>query len=110
MSALSLLDAIERPSILGIERDEPHVGARALPDDAGHHRRVGQDDADDREGATPEVGGAPTLDDLLTGVWDALTAERPASCPMCGGHLEARYGSGHAPVAGRCTNCGTELS
>jgi hypothetical protein len=80
MSTLSLLDAIERPSILGPDRE------------------------------TRNAGGVPTLDDLLSGTWTALTSQRPAACPICDGHLEPRYGAGHAAVAGRCRRCGTELS
>jgi hypothetical protein len=80
MSTLSLLDAIERPSILGPDRD----------------RR--------------DAGRVPTLEDLISGTWTALTSARPAACPICDGHLEARYGAGHNAVAGRCRRCGTELS
>ncbi len=86
---LTLLDAIERPAILGPDRDDHGCG-------------------DDR--APCSAGGAPTLDDLLTGAWDALTAGRTAACPVCSGPLEPRYGAGPTPVGGRCTRCGSELS
>ena len=92
---MSLLDAIERPSILG-----PDPGARR--DHGDHHGR------DDR--AVPAVGGGPTLDELLTGTWESLITGRAAACPLCEAPLEPRYGAGHAPVAGSCTRCGTELS
>jgi len=81
----SLLDAIERPSILGFDRDD-----------------------EDRDAAS--VGGEPTLDEVLTGTWEALLIGRAATCPICDGPMEARYSAGHTPVGGRCTSCGTELS
>lgn len=87
---MSLLDAIERPSILG-----PDPGERS---------------ARPATGAVPAAGGAPTLDDLLTGTWESLTAGRAAACPICEAPLAPRYGAGHAPVAGACTRCGTEIS
>jgi hypothetical protein len=59
--------------------------------------------------AEPERGG-PTLDELIAGVWEGLVADRAAPCPVCGGTLDARYGAGAAPVAGRCQDCGSELT
>jgi hypothetical protein len=81
----SLLDAIERPSILGFDRDD-----------------------EDRHASS--VGGEPTLDEVLTGTWEALLIGRAATCPMCEAPMEPRYSAGHTPVGGRCTSCGTELS
>jgi hypothetical protein len=81
----SLLDAIERPSILGFDRDDEDRNA-------------------------PSVGGEPTLDEVLTGTWEALMIGRAATCPMCEAPMEPRYSAGHTPVGGRCTSCGTELS
>lgn len=105
MSTLSLLDAIERPSILGFDREM----------DSARERERGR--ARERDGRghvptpfTPPVGGGPTLDDLLTGTWETLAAGRTAACPMCAGPMEPRYGHGHAPVGGRCGRCATEIS
>jgi hypothetical protein len=81
----SLLDAIERPSILGFARDAEHRHA-------------------------PSGGGAPPLDEVLTGTWEALLIGRAATCPMCEAPMEPRYSAGHTPVGGRCMSCGTELS
>ena len=92
MTTLTLLDMIERPSILG-----PDPGHR---DDVHDHVRP----------ITRAVGGAPSLDDVLTGAWEALAEGLVASCPICDGALEPRYGAGPAPVAGRCRRCGSELS
>jgi hypothetical protein len=90
MTTMTLLDAIERPSILG---PDP-------PDREDHGGRP----------PAPALGGAPTLDDVLTAAWDALSAGAPTSCLVCGGALEARHGAGHRPVAARCGGCGSELS
>jgi hypothetical protein len=92
---LTLLDMIERPSILG-----PDPGRREHDVDRDRHDRF----------EVRSVGGAPTLDDVLTGAWEALTAGRAATCLICDGTLEPRYGAGPAPVAGRCGRCGSELS
>ena len=89
MSTMTMLDIFDRPSILGPEPGEAR-------------------DAD--VPATPAVGGVPTLDELLTGTWDALVAGAPAACPMCDAPLQPRYAAGHNPVGGRCGRCDTELS
>ena len=50
-----------------------------------------------------------TLDDLVTSVWEGLRTAQPAACPICSGAMEPRYGSGPAPVGGRCRDCQTTL-
>ena len=56
-----------------------------------------------------QADGGATLDDVIVGVWEALTADRVAPCPVCRGRLVARFGAGAAPVVGRCRDCGSEL-
>jgi hypothetical protein len=60
------------------------------------------------------AGGEPTLDDVLSGVWEGLTARAPAACPICAGPLELVYGAHgdreQAPEVARCTSCGSSLS
>ena len=56
------------------------------------------------------AGGGPTLDDVLSGVWEGLAARAVVDCPMCGGELLPEYGSGPLPIGGRCRRCGTSLS
>jgi hypothetical protein len=56
------------------------------------------------------VVGASTLDGLLTGIWDSLTAHRDVTCPVCGGPMAPRYGAGALPIGGRCADCGSDLS
>jgi len=56
------------------------------------------------------VGGQARLEDVISGVWEDLVVHRAASCLVCGGRMVARYGAaGHAPVGGRCTDCGSVL-
>jgi hypothetical protein len=51
-----------------------------------------------------------TLEDVLSGAWEDLSANRTAACPICDGALEPRYGSGPSAVGGRCRDCRTDLS
>ena len=56
-------------------------------------------------------GGGATLDDLLSGAWEGLTAAASsATCPVCDGELEPRGSAGAGVVGGRCRDCGSELS
>jgi len=50
-----------------------------------------------------------TLDDVLSDAWDGLAAHRSVTCPVCSGSMAPRYGSGAAPVGGRCKRCGSTL-
>ncbi|MGA9858076.1 MAG: hypothetical protein WBQ18_09445 [Solirubrobacteraceae bacterium] len=56
------------------------------------------------------VGGEPTLDTLVSGVWEGLVAHRVAACPMCGGEMAPDYGVHALPVGGTCGSCGTRLA
>jgi hypothetical protein len=60
-------------------------------------------------GCGPDARGGPTLDDLLVGAWEGLLADHTATCPICGGAMTPRYGSGPRPVGGRCAACGSTL-
>lgn len=57
-----------------------------------------------------EVGGESTLDELLVGVWEELTAHRVVACPVCAEPMTAEYGVYAGPIGGRCNGCGTTLS
>ena len=63
--------------------------------------------AAERLQASPRKGR--TLEDVLSGAWEDLTAHRTATCPICDGAMEPRYGSGPSAVGGRCRSCRTEL-
>lgn len=68
------------------------------------------DDGADVHPELPDQGGGPTLDDLLVGVWEGLSAHRTVACPLCGEAMTPRYGAGPAPVGGRCRGCGTTMA
>jgi hypothetical protein len=47
----------------------------------------------------------PTLDDVISHAWEALSAQVAAACPVCGGEVEP-----HAYAAGgRCGSCASTL-
>lgn len=54
-----------------------------------------------------DVGGEPTLDELLVGVWEGLAAHRVVSCPACGSEMGPEYGAHARPIGGRCRGCGS---
>ena len=61
----------------------------------------------------PESAAAasgPTLDDVLTGNWDRLSAGVATACPVCTGELSPRWSAGAGIVGGRCRDCGSKLS
>jgi hypothetical protein len=57
-----------------------------------------------------DLGGEPTLDELLVGVWEGLTAHSATACPACAGRMEPEYGPHSRPIGGRCRSCGSTLS
>jgi hypothetical protein len=58
-----------------------------------------------------EDDGGATLDELLSGAWEGLTAAASSTaCPVCEGELEPRWSAGAGVVGGRCRDCGSELS
>jgi hypothetical protein len=69
--------------------------------------RVGVQDA--RVSVT-DLGGEPTLDALVAGVWEGLAAHRSVACPVCGHEMQPDYGAHARPIGGRCQDCGTRLS
>jgi hypothetical protein len=62
-----------------------------------------------RVGST-DVGGEPTLDALVSRVWEGLAAHAAVACPMCDAQMEPVYGAHALPVGGHCQSCGTRLS
>jgi hypothetical protein len=69
--------------------------------------RVGVQDAG--AGVT-DLGGEPTLDALVSGVWEGLAAHRSVACPVCGHEMTPDYGAHARPIGGSCRSCGTRLS
>jgi hypothetical protein len=115
MSATLTLDLF-RPSILdpvddgddiklrgpGFARDRQPARNTAPAAPMGGDQRVHE--------STVQQGGGPTLDDLVVGVWEGLTAHRTVACLACGEAMTPRYSAGPAPVGGRCTSCGTTIA
>jgi hypothetical protein len=56
------------------------------------------------------LGGGPTLDDVLVGAWEGLTAHRTVECPVCGEEMAPEYGVHSRPIGGRCGDCGSTIS
>jgi hypothetical protein len=84
------------------------VSALALEPWVAHGSdRVGVQDA--REGVT-DLGGEPTLDALVSGVWEGLAAHKSVGCPVCGHEMAPVYGAHARPIGGSCGQCGTRLS
>ena len=57
-----------------------------------------------------DPSGGLTLDQLITGVWEGLTAEESVRCPACGGTMVPRYSAGATPVGGICHRCHSEMA
>jgi hypothetical protein len=57
-----------------------------------------------------DLGGEPTLDALVSGVWEGLAAHRSVACPVCGGEMTPAYGAHAQPIGGRCGDCGSRLA
>ena len=55
------------------------------------------------------VEGEPTLDDLLAGVWEELSARRAVRCPLCTGEMEPLEVPDRELAGGRCVECGATL-
>ena len=57
-----------------------------------------------------DLGGEPTLDELVVGVWEGLAVHRSQECPACGGEMAPVYGAHARPLGGRCRSCGSKLA
>jgi hypothetical protein len=106
---LDLSVGLLRPSILD-PVEEPRTVHAPLSERL--RREVEPAPGDDRGAVqrTSEQGGGLTLDDLVVGVWEGLSAHRTVACPACGEAMTPRYGAGPAPVGGRCSGCGTTIA
>jgi hypothetical protein len=61
-------------------------------------------------GGATDLGGEPTLDALVAGVWEGLAAQRSVACPVCDEEMEPHYGAHARPIGGVCRGCGTRVS
>ena len=56
-------------------------------------------------GARATLAG-PTLDDVMSRVWEGLVTGLPAACPVCRGEVVASFAGS---VHGSCSSCGTTI-
>jgi hypothetical protein len=56
------------------------------------------------------AGGEPTLDEVIVGVWEGLTAHQAVQCPVCHAQMRPEYGARALPIGGRCADCGSTLA
>jgi ribosomal protein S27E len=56
------------------------------------------------------LGGEPTLDDVLSRVWEGLTAQSVVTCPVCSSEMRPEYGQRTHALRGRCADCGSTLA
>jgi hypothetical protein len=82
------------------------MSALALDRPGVHRRETGEP----APSLFDDVGGEPTLDEVLSGAWEGLVAHQQAACPVCGGDMTPAYGVHARPIGGRCQSCATELS
>jgi hypothetical protein len=55
-------------------------------------------------------GGEPTLDDVLSNVWEGLTAQSVVTCPVCTSEMKPERSQRTGAIRGRCTDCGSSLT
>jgi hypothetical protein len=93
---------------LALALDPPGAVAASAADSANG----GAPPPGEARGAAPQAAaerGGLTLDEVIVGVWEGLAAHHAVACPLCGEEMRPRYGSGAAPVGGRCSGCGSTL-
>jgi hypothetical protein len=56
------------------------------------------------------LAAGPSLDRIITHVWEEVTGHQAVSCPWCDGEMRPRYGAAALPVGAGCTACGATLS
>jgi hypothetical protein len=101
---------------LGLDFGRTLPGEARFAPDAGRERPqdkafpIPADPPQRGEAAEPDARGRLTLDEVIVGVWEGLHMHDAATCPICGGAMRARPGSGPRPVGGRCADCGTTIS
>jgi hypothetical protein len=99
-------------------RRQPVRTAKAeLVKDAGPKRYVDiarPEDAEQRRLAGVRIGCSdgegPTLEAMISGVWEGLLAAGVADCPVCGAEMKREGAAGSEGPGAACTACGTKLS
>jgi hypothetical protein len=72
--------------------------------------RGGRETAEAAPSLFDDLGGEPTLDEVLSGAWEGLAAHQHVACPVCGGDMAPQYGVHARPIGARCGSCATQLS
>ena len=99
--AATLTLSVDRPSLF----DDPGDDRSRRPAARGR----GPSERDQRPAGPGAARHAVTLDHVISGVWDDLSAHRTVTCPVCRGQMAPRYGAGAQPVGGRCSRCNSSL-
>ena len=114
--AATLTLSVDRPSLFDDVGDDRSRGPAARgPAAPGPVARgpAARGPGPAERGARPAGAGAArhavTLDHVISGAWDELSAHRTVTCPVCRGQMAPRYGAGAQPVGGRCRCCRSSL-
>jgi hypothetical protein len=96
--------ASAQPPVVGLREQAPAMDLTTVQGEpAVVEREVAGENA-------PRVAGAPltrpTLDDVMSRVWEGLVTGLPAACPVCRHEVSPTLGG---PAGGRCTSCGTVI-
>jgi hypothetical protein len=87
------------------------VSAVALDRPGARRREPGNREADHPGPSLfDDLGGEPTLDEVLSRAWEGLAAHQHVACPVCGGGMSPSYGAHALPIGGSCGSCGTQLT
>ena len=60
-------------------------------------------------GGRTDLGGEPTLDTLVSEVWEGLRAHAIVECPVCQEGMAPQYGVHARAIGGRCSTCGSSV-
>jgi hypothetical protein len=103
LAAYGALDAGSDAQLLAgpVPTEVPAHGA-GVELDALERATVVDDDV--RRPRAPLAG--PTLDDMMSRVWEGLAMGMPAACPVCHGEVVASFAGS---VHGSCSSCGTTI-
>jgi len=88
---------------VGVERPAARVREEG-PAAPAPETVVGDDLRAPRTVGAPLTG--PTLDDVMSRVWEGLVTGLPAACPVCRGAITPALGG---VPSGRCSSCGTTI-
>ena len=72
----------------GRRSDEEHLMTALALERPGRGRR--RETGEPAPSLFDDVGGEPTLDEVLSGAWEGLAAHQHVACPVCGGEMTPR--------------------